>query len=127
MGGKVEGHGETLLSGSEVAAVEGVRLLSGGESGILADSPWTEGVHHRVRAAEERRNTGGEVEVLHTLQVFLGIDGFHFDMLRRLPVGGDAIVFLPLCTILFLDAGKDIYVFKIFSHDFEITWSFYAF
>src|SRR3990172_2223926 len=37
VGGEVEGDREALLPGGEVAAVEGVRLLGGGEAGVLAD------------------------------------------------------------------------------------------
>ena len=115
--GQVEGNGQTFLSGSEVAAIEGIRLFGSRESGILTDGPRTEGVHHGVRTTEERRNTSCEVEMFHALQVFLGINGFHFDVFGRLPVGNDAVFLLPCGTIGSLDASKYINIFKILSHD----------
>ena len=118
---QVEGYGETFLSGSQVSAVESVRLLSGGESGILTDGPGAEGIHHRVRATQERRNTGCEVEVLHALEVFLGVNRFHLDVLGCFPVIFYAIGFLPLGTVLSFDTGIYIDVFKILSHDFELA------
>ena len=39
VGGEIEGDGKTFLSGGEIAPVEGVALLGGGEAGILADRP----------------------------------------------------------------------------------------
>ncbi len=39
VGGEIEGDREALLPGGEVAAVEGVRLLGGGETRILPDRP----------------------------------------------------------------------------------------
>src|SRR5262249_60099617 len=37
MGGEIEGDRETLLPGCEIAAIEGVRILGGGEAGTLPD------------------------------------------------------------------------------------------
>ena len=88
VGREVEGYGQTFLTGSEVTAVEGIGLLSGGESGVLTDGPRTERIHGAVRATEERRNTGDVVEVLHALQVLFGVDRLDVDELGRLPVGG---------------------------------------
>jgi hypothetical protein len=39
VGGQVEGDRQALLPGGEVAAVEGVRFLGGGEAGVLPDRP----------------------------------------------------------------------------------------
>ena len=44
--GQVESHRQTFLTGSQVAAIEGVGLLSSGETGILTDGPRAENVHH---------------------------------------------------------------------------------
>ena len=58
VGGEIEGDGEALLPGGEVAAVEGVGFLGGREAGVLADGPRPAGVHRRVGAAGERREAG---------------------------------------------------------------------
>ena len=55
VGGQVEGDRETLLSGGEVAPVEGVGLLGGGEAGVLPHGPRPDDVHGGVRPAQERR------------------------------------------------------------------------
>ena len=39
VGGQVEGDRQALLAGGEVAAVERVGLLGGGEAGVLPDGP----------------------------------------------------------------------------------------
>ena len=67
VGRQVEGDGQALLAGGEVAPVEGVGLLGRGEPGVLADRPRLVDVHRRVRAAQERRHArvgGEEVEAL---------------------------------------------------------------
>src|SRR5690606_38123652 len=45
VGGEVEGHRQALLAGGEVALVEGVGLIGGGEAGVLAHRPGAGGVH----------------------------------------------------------------------------------
>ena len=81
VGGQVERHGQALLAGGEVAAVEGVRLGGGGEPGVLADRPRPAGVHRRIGAADERRQPGPRVE-----------HGQAVDVRRRVPaVQGDAL------------------------------------
>ena len=55
VGGEVEGDREALLPGREVAPIEGVAVLGGGEPGILPDRPGLGGVHGRIGAAQERR------------------------------------------------------------------------
>ncbi len=82
---QVKGHGQTFLTGGEIAAVESVGLRSGGESGILADSPGAQGIHGRVRATQEGRQTRHVVEVFESLQVILCIYGFYFDELGSGP------------------------------------------
>ncbi len=93
--GQVEGAGEALLAGGDVAAVEGVGLLGGGEAGILADGPGTHHVHGAVGTAQERRDAGGIVQVLHAFEVFLAVGGLHIDLLRSLPVLLDMVLFFP--------------------------------
>ena len=63
--GEVEGHGQALLTSGEVAAVEGVGLLGGGETGILTDGPRAEHIHHRVRSAQIRRDARCVIQMLH--------------------------------------------------------------
>ena len=93
--GQVESTAQTLLTGGDIAAVEGVTLFSGRETGVLADSPGTHHIHSRVRSAQERRDTGGIVQVLHALEVFLAVGGLHVDLLRSPPVLLDMIFFFP--------------------------------
>ena len=52
--GQVEGDAEALLARREVAAVEGVGGLGGGEAGVLPDRPGLGRVHRRVGPAQER-------------------------------------------------------------------------
>ncbi len=86
--GKVECHRKTLLAGGEVAAIERIGLCSGGETGILADSPRAQGVHGAVRATQERRYARHIVEMLKTFKVGLGIDWFYRNKLGSGPVFG---------------------------------------
>ena len=85
VGGQVEGYGQTLLTSSDVTAVEGIRFLSGGETGVLTDGPGTHHVHRRVRSTEEGGDASSVVEVLHAFEVFLGVGGLHHDVLGGLP------------------------------------------
>ena len=62
MGGEVEGDREALLAGGEIAPVEGVGILGGGEAGVLPDRPRLGDVHGRVGAAQIRRDAGEAVE-----------------------------------------------------------------
>jgi hypothetical protein len=54
---QVEGNGETLLTGCQVLAIESIRLLGGGEAGILTDRPRTDSVHRRSYTTSVRENT----------------------------------------------------------------------
>ena len=77
VGGQVEGDAEPLLPGREVAPVERVGLLGGGEAGVLPDRPGLGGVHRRVGPAEVRREAGpgGErVEALEVVRVVARLD-----------------------------------------------------
>ena len=76
VGGEVEGHREALLARREVAAVEGVRLLGGGEARVLAHRPGAVGVHGRARAAQEGRRCPAVVSTpLEALEVRGGVEG----------------------------------------------------
>ena len=69
VGGEVEGHRQPHLAGGEVGAVEGVRLLGGGEAGVLADRPRPVGVHRGPDAADERVEAGERADGLEALEV----------------------------------------------------------
>ena len=114
---QVEGHRKTFLTRSQVTAIESIRLLSRGESCILADGPWAEGVHHGIGTAEEGRNTSREVKVFHAFEVFFRINGTHLDMLGSLPVVIDVVVSNPLGTVLGLDASVYVYIIELFTHN----------
>src|SRR5690606_34155942 len=85
MRGKVEGNGKTLLTGGEIAAVEGVGFLGCRESGILPDRPGLVDVHGRVGAADEGRQAGKRVEIRQPLEIRVVIGALDGDALRRLP------------------------------------------
>ena len=114
---QVEGYGETFLTRSEVTAIEGVRLLGRGESGVLTDGPRAHGVHAAVRATQVGRQTGGVMQVLHAVEVFFRVYGFHLNVFRRFPIGGDAVGLGPLRGIRRSEAGcLDIDISKVRSH-----------
>ena len=83
--GQVERYGQSLLSRSEVAAVKRVRLLGGRETGVLTDRPRAHHVHRAVRAAQERSDAGGVVQVFHALEVRGGVGPLHGDVLGGHP------------------------------------------
>ena len=85
MRGEVERHGETLLSGRQVAPVEGVRLLGSGVTGVLPDRPRAVGVHGGARTPHERCRPGNRVDVLQAFEIGRGVEGLHAQPLRGLP------------------------------------------
>ncbi len=54
---QIESDGKPRLPGGEVTPKESIRLFSRGKTGILPDRPGLIGIHHRPRAAKERRRT----------------------------------------------------------------------
>ena len=84
---QVESHRETFLTAGQVAAIESVRFFGRREARILANSPRAHGVHAAIRTTQEWRQTGSIVQVLKTFEVFLGVNGFHRNLLRSQPVG----------------------------------------
>jgi hypothetical protein len=82
VGGEVEGNRQSLLPRGEVAAVEGVGFLSGGEAGVLADGPRPAGVHRRVRSAGEGREAG--IAAVDADIVFRAVNGDELDAFDRL-------------------------------------------
>ena len=85
VGGEVEGDGHALLTGSEIAAVEGVRILGGGEAGILPDRPGPLHIHGGVGAAEIRCDTRKSVEKIEPRNVLGAINWRHRDTFRCQP------------------------------------------
>ena len=85
VGGEIEGDGQAFLTGGEIAAVEGVGILGGRETGVLADGPRPAGVHGGVGAAVERRQSGQILEVLETLEIRRVVQRFDRDALGGLP------------------------------------------
>ena len=82
---QIEGDGEALLSGREVAAVEGVGILRRGEAGILPDRPGLGDVHGRVGAAQIGRDAGEGVEEVEALDVASPESRLDRDAFRRQP------------------------------------------
>src|SRR6185437_12035595 len=85
VGGEVERDRETLLSGGEIAPVEGVGILRRGEAGILPDGPGLADIHGGVGAAQVWRDAGPGIEEVDAFEVRLAIEGLDQDPLRREP------------------------------------------
>ena len=51
---QIEGHGKPALARRQVAAVERVRLLGGGEARVLPDGPRPRGIHRRCTARADK-------------------------------------------------------------------------
>jgi hypothetical protein len=85
VGREVEGDAQALLPRREVAAVERVGLLGGGEAGVLPDRPRLGGVHRRVGTAQERREPRPGVEAVEALEVLGSVDREDVDPLRAVP------------------------------------------
>src|SRR6185437_2185487 len=88
MGGEIEGNRQALLPGGEIAPVEGVGILRGGESGILPDGPGLRRVHRRIRPAQKRRLAGIGVEKVEPGEIGFAINRPHLNGLRRHPRRG---------------------------------------
>ncbi len=110
--GKVECNRQTLLAGSEVTAVEGVRFGCGGEACVLADCPGAQWVHGAVRSTQEGGDARHIVEVLKALEVGFSVYGLHGNEFGREPLfaGGRSLVSCAEGVFF------DIYGFKIRSH-----------
>ena len=85
VGGEVEGDREAHLPGGEVGPVEGVRLLGGGEAGVLADRPRAVRVHRGPDAPDEGVEPGERADALEPLEVGGGVERLHRDALGRDP------------------------------------------
>ena len=89
VGGQVEGDRQALLPGGEVAPVEGVGLLGGGEARVLADRPRLVDVHRRVRAAQVRRDARvGPAGSPGPSRSAAGVERLDRDALRASPTPG---------------------------------------
>jgi hypothetical protein len=99
VGGEIEGDGQPLLAGGEVAAVEGVGFLRRREARILPDRPRPAGIHGGADAARERREAG-QFFRRALRQVLRRIERRHRDALRRLP-----LAFLHLVALI--DGKRD--------------------
>ena len=91
MGGEIEGDGEALLPGGEIAPVEGVAVLCRREAGILPDGPGLRRVHRRIRPAQIGRLAGIGVEEIETLEVVFAVDRLYGDRFRRHPRRGRTV------------------------------------
>ena len=74
VGGEIESDGEALLTGGEIAPVEGVGIFGGGEAGILPDRPGLRCVHRGVGAAKVRRLAGIGVEEVEAGEIAFAVD-----------------------------------------------------
>ena len=85
MGGEIEGHRHALTAAVEVAPIERVRFLGGGETGVLADRPRPLRVHRRLRAANERLEAGQRVGMGEALDVGRRVQRLDRNAFRRVP------------------------------------------
>ena len=85
VGGEIEGDGEALLPGGDVAPVEGVGVLRRGEAGVLADGPRLRDVHGRIGPAQEGRDARIAVEEVEAGGVGGGIGLLDGDAFGREP------------------------------------------
>src|SRR5665811_370166 len=83
--GQVERDRQSLLACRQVAAVERIGLLGGGEARILADCPWLGRVHRRVGAAQERAQPRVGVERVEAGQVGGCVEALDLDAFGRSP------------------------------------------
>ena len=90
MGGEIEGDGEALLAGGEVASIEGVGIFRRGEAGILPDGPRLVDVHGRVGAAQIGRDARPGLEEVDAGEIGLAVGRLHQDAFRREPSLGPA-------------------------------------
>src|SRR5690606_35901030 len=67
VGGQIEGDRQALLTGGQVAAIEGVGLFSGREARILADGPRRARIHGRIGPAHERSEARQAVDEVQPL------------------------------------------------------------
>ena len=85
VGRQVERDRQALLTGGQVAAVEGVGVLGGREAGVLADRPRLVDVHGRVRTTQEGGDARVRVEEVEALQVGGAVERLDVDALGRAP------------------------------------------
>src|SRR5262249_19801731 len=85
MAGEVEGDRQAHLPGGEVGAVEGVRLLGGGEASVLAEGPRLPRVHRGAWPAQEREPARYGVEEVETGNVRPRVERLDRQPLGRLP------------------------------------------
>ena len=85
VGGQVERDRQALLPGGEVAPVERVGLLGGGEAGVLPDRPRLVDVHRRVGTAQVRRDAGPGLQEVQVGRVGAGVERRHDDALGGVP------------------------------------------
>ncbi len=85
MGGEIEGDRHALLTGGEVAAIEGIALLRRRKPRILPDRPGATGIHGGARPTDKRRKARQAIEMLDALQVPGRIERLDINPLRRVP------------------------------------------
>ena len=83
MGGEIEGDREALLSGGEIAPVEGVGIFRRREAGILPDGPGLRRVHRGIGPAQERCLAGIGVEEIDAGEIGVAIIWLYRDAFRR--------------------------------------------
>jgi len=85
MGSEIEGDRKALLSGGEVAAVEGVGILRRGEAGILPDGPGLVDIHGRVGAAQIGRDAGPGLQEIDAVEIGFAVARLDQDAFGREP------------------------------------------
>ena len=91
VGGQVERHADTLTTGGQRLAVEGIRFLGRGKAGILANRPRPHRVHRGLGAAQIGLKTGQRVGIGQIGGIGCGVQRLDRDAVRRVPVQGSNI------------------------------------
>ena len=100
---QVEGDRNALTTGSQCLAVKRIGGFRGRETGVLADGPWTHGIHGGLRATDVGGQTGQGIRVGQVGDVRFRIERLDDDAFGSDPVqfgniaawGGFGCCFLP--------------------------------
>ena len=107
--GEVERHAHALGAASQRLAIEGVRFLCGGKPGVLPDGPGPHGIHRRLGAAHERRETRQGVGVGQAAQVGRGVERLDDDAFGRGPAKGVEAAMRSLLSRSALPIGQNVH------------------
>jgi hypothetical protein len=83
--GEVERNGKSGLTSLQIAAVKGIGLFSGRESGVLSDRPGASGVHRGARTTDKRCHSRHRIDVAESLEILGRVQRLDRDAFGRIP------------------------------------------